>query len=408
MKHTEDQLNRGLTDGAGLFEARGGRERTLEEVLGTARTIRRRRRAGVALVAAAVAAAVAVPIGLTLGSPQATVPPPASTGTPTPTPAPRRVDRIGLGDLPVGAAPGTGWVQGRTWHAADRKVTRIALPPTYPSEGHVVGVARLGSALLASVSSSPWAEAVLFKPGADPVPLGPVNGAIASSPDGSIAAFVAPSGRSVTTVQDDGHTVGSIPGPTPVSQTLQAAAVTGEDCRATGTGCAVWLNDAGSRPRLWMAVAAYGDSVVHRMQTLADIATDGHKAGIVSRTDSGTCSEVQDGSSHKLWGTCTARFTAFSPDGSRLLGTSAYGDGLGDAELAVFDAGSGRSQLQLRTTRGAVITQMAWEDDSHVLAVVLQGQRAAIVRIGVDGRAEYAVPPVPSAPDVSPFVLPAS
>ena len=38
--------------------------------------------------------------------------------------------------------------------------------------------------------------------------------------------------------------------------------------------------------------------------------------------------------------------------------------------------------------RRATVVEAAWEDDGHVLAVVQQGNRQAILRLGLDGTVE--------------------
>lgn len=389
-----DELDRG----AHRFDELGGRDLDLSEVLGRARGIRHRRRAGVALAAAAVLAAVAVPVGLSAGGTTTAPPLPASSVTPRP------IQRIALDDLPVGAAPTTGWVDGHTWHAADGKVLAVN-----PHAGDVRGIAPVGDGAVVSMAHTDgalWAW-FLHDDGTFEELASPIEGGLVRSPDGRVVAFVGSHHRATVVLGARRHTALR---PTGHTGSLSAAAVTGEDCSATGPGCVVWLNDLGRSPwTLPVASGAAADlAMVPRIETLADVASDGHKAGIVSRTDAGTCSEVQDGGGHRLWRTCDARFLTFSPDGTRLLGTAAYGDGLGDTRLSVFDAATGRAQLDLPTARGAVITQMVWEDDTHVLAAVSEGGRAAIVRLGLDGRAEYAVAPVPQHDDVNPFVLPAS
>ncbi|MGN6782871.1 MAG: hypothetical protein ACTHJH_15360, partial [Marmoricola sp.] len=259
-------------------------------------------------------------------------------------------------------------------------------------------------------STADGSRAVLLRPGRDATPLGPTSGGLAGSSSPGRVAFVTPGGDRITVVSDDGRSIRTLTGPRVGEGALQPAAVTGGACTTTPPGCVVWLNDLGPTPGVVPVAssAAVDLAMVPRIQTLADVAADGRKAGIVSRTEGGTCSEVQQGNGRRLWKTCAARFVSFSPDGARLLGTTAYGDGMGDTQLTVFDASTGGSVMDLHTARDAAITQMAWEDDAHVLAVVVQGQRAGIVRIGVDGRAEYAVPPVPAPDGSSPFVLPAS
>ncbi|HET9997105.1 MAG TPA: hypothetical protein VFQ17_06300 [Nocardioides sp.] len=54
----------------------------------------------------------------------------------------------------------------------------------------------------------------------------------------------------------------------------------------------------------------------------------------------------------------------------------------------------------------AALLHTIWEDDDHVLALVLQDDAWAILRLDVkDGSAELAVEPVPDQGGRTPFVL---
>ena len=76
--------------------------------------------------------------------------------------------------------------------------------------------------------------------------------------------------------------------------------------------------------------------------------------------------------------------------------------------MAILDAATGDVVIDLPTMQDAFITHVAWEDDEHLLAVVGEGTQAAILRIGLDGSREYAVPPTATEPYETPFVLPSS
>jgi hypothetical protein len=125
---------------------------------------------------------------------------------------------------------------------------------------------------------------------------------------------------------------------------------------------------------------------------------------MVSISDSGSCSEVRDHDDKPLWKTCDYRFLEFSPDGKYLLASGAYGDGFGDGTLAVLDAESGDVVLDLKTSGGAAIPMMQWEDDSHVLAVVSDQKRWSVQRISLDGQREYAVQPE-AGTEIAPFTF---
>ena len=130
------------------------------------------------------------------------------------------------------------------------------------------------------------------------------------------------------------------------------------------------------------------------------------------------CSAVSSRVGAQRWTTCPDGATSgkqaqtFSPDGKHLLGTESYYDGEGNSELVILDAGSGKVVLDLRvagfgTEKQGVIRQMMWEDDSHVLALVREGNEFAVVRIGLDGEREYALAPEAGIDfDTAPFTLP--
>lgn len=385
------QLHHDLERDARRFDTLGGRELGLEEVLGRARGIRRRRRATTLAAAAAVVAAIAVPGALLTRTHEHTAPDPARR-LPT-------IERIGLATLPVGARPATGWLQDRTWHASGGDTVRV------PAGARAV--AALGDGVVAALTDDTGeSTAVVVRGDGGLDRLGPMSGGLATSPKGGVVAFVGP--RSVTAVQDGTETTetslgGLDRGP---DTSYDAVAVSGEDCR-NGHPCAVFVNDVGAHPHVTAAVTATADlAAIPRIRTLTGVSTDGLLAGITKVTDDGTCSEVQRGGT-ALWRTCDARLLAFTPDGRHLLGSSAYADGLGDTALKTFDARTGRPGLDLSTEDGATITQMRWEDDEHLLAVVQQDQRWGVLRIGLDRTVEYAVAPVAgSSDDPSPFLLP--
>jgi hypothetical protein len=86
-----------------------------------------------------------------------------------------------------------------------------------------------------------------------------------------------------------------------------------------------------------------------------------------------------------LWRRPGTSLTAFSPDGRWLVG------GRGGATV-LLDARTGA----LRATLPGRLSSLAWEDDRHLLAVSYRGGHEALVRIGLDGRAELLAEPRPS------------
>jgi WD40 repeat protein len=404
MNTPDDDLTRSLEQEAAQFARRGGTALDISQVLDRAGEIRRGRRMRATMVMAACVLAIAVPTVLVAANRD-------TTHEPTPAPAPR-VDTspLTLGDLPQGPAPRGGYATAHEWHPSSGHAERFA------SQGPATGVARVGSGYVVALSDdrgNPAAEVVAPRTGSVPGTARTIyglSGGIAVSEGGHVAAFVKPDGTPVV-VQDDGRTTYTMP-KIPRGSGFGAVAVTGEDCKETASnpGCTVWVNSSGRRPDAWVSTShGFADRASSRLQRVADVVAGHVVAGITKVTDEGSCSEVEATDSEApLWTTCEHRLLSFSPDGSRLLASAAYADGLGDTELTVLDSATGTPLLDLRTTDQAAITQMAWEDDSHVLATIFEQNRWAVLRIGLDGKREYAVPPVAGDDSSLRLVLPSS
>ena len=412
----ERRLEEELPGDAELFEALGGRELDLDEVLARAGDIRRRRRTTTGLVAAAAVLALVAPAGIVLaGRDDASGPvplthptAPASTAvTPGPSPDPGTVHRIGVAALdghPVGVLPTTGYVESGIWHDPAGGAWKVP----YTAAAGVSDLARIGGRFLVATADDAGHRTALLV-GRDPDALvhsWPLAGGFAVSAGGGVAAFARPDGTPVV-VQDGGRGWRELPRIGGVAGS-EVAAVVGGDCggQAADGGCTVFLDQRGEHPRAWVSTPHGAAGASAHLVSVAD--ADGLVAGIAeSHPDLTTCSAVRTAEDRLVWRTCADRVVAFSPGGSRLLATGPVGDGLGDTELAVLDARSGDPLLRYRTVRGAVITRMVWEDDAHVLAVVFDRGLWAVVRAGLDGSVEIAVPPVPGQDLDSPFVLPA-
>ena len=88
-----------------------------------------------------------------------------------------------------------------------------------------------------------------------------------------------------------------------------------------------------------------------------------------------------------LWETCCYTLEDLSPDGSLVIG---YPDeGIPSyRRLTVLDARSGDKVVEFDGGSLGTVVESAWEDDGHVLAVVQQDNRQAILRLGLDGTVE--------------------
>jgi hypothetical protein len=397
----DSDLTRHLARKADEFDRLGGSALELGQVLDRAGEIRRGRRMRATMVMAAAVLAIAVPTALLVtGNDHVHKPV---------TPAKEvKVDRspITLDGLKQGEAPRVGYVEGSSWHANG---STVELTPT----GSVRAAVPLGDAYLVETHLGDGNLRATVVP-TPPEFVGqettwPVAGGLALSSGGNVAAFVQPDGTPVV-VQDGGRTSYELP-KIPRGTGFEAAAVVGEECRpnAPDSGCAVWVSSSGEQPQTWVVTAegAVPSDLSIRTVVLTDEAE--LVTGITEvEDDLTTCSEVLrlEGGA-PLWRVCGHHPVAFSPDGTELLGF-ADGDGLGTTGLAVYDSATGDALLELGTARDAFVPQAIWEDESHLLATVFEKGRWAILRIGLDGNREYAVPPVKDTGDlVSPFVLPA-
>jgi hypothetical protein len=392
-----DNLTQQLAERAEDFARRGGTELHIDQVLARAGEIKRGRRMRATILMAACVLAIAVPSVLVAAN---------QDGTHEPSPAPAtKVDTgpLTLQGLKAGDAPRSGWFQGNVWHGPDGREFEL-------SGGRVLSVVTIGDDTLIATADAQGQTARLVPPvtrSAQQVQTWPMEGGFARSADGTVAAFVKPDGTPVV-VADSGRTTYSTP-KIPNGSGFDAVAITGDNCARSGTtDCTVWVNTRGLRPAAWLS---YAGGLAQRFDTdlrgVADLSADRHMIGTLSVSDNGSCSALETLGGRFRWQTCDHTLLSFSPDAQHLLATSAYRDGAGDSEVAVLDSSTGKSLLDLRTADGAFVTQLVWEDDTHVLANLHDGGDWAVVRIGLDGKREYAVPPTPGPDyDGSPFVLP--
>jgi len=400
--HTEHDLNARLSRQAEQFDRLGGADLDLGQVLDRAGEIKRGRRMRATMVMAACVLAIAVPTAIVAVG---------RGGDKEPQPAPpSQVDRsaLTLGDLKQGDAPKTGWMQGKVWHGPDGQEYEW-------SQARVTAVATIGDSILVATADPQGQRANLVPPVSDsaqPVTSWPMEGGFAVSGDGLLAAFVEPDGTPV---------VVSSPGTGDDKEWYRlpriqrgsgfdAVQVNGQGCRATVEfSCMVWVTSHGSSPESWTSTAHdIAQKVRPGFSTVTDVdSTNTLLAGIVDvRDDLTTCSAVEPSTKDTpLWSTCDYRLLEFSPDDQRLIAAGSVGDGIGETQLAVLDAQTGKVELDLKVADQVFVGQTAWEDGSHVLATVFEGGKWAILRIGLGGEREYAVAPVPAEDIDSPFVL---
>jgi hypothetical protein len=387
----QDPLARALARQADQFSRRGGAELDLGQVLDRAGQIRRGRRMRATMLMAACVLAIVAPIGIVSLDRDAS--------RQEPTPARRVEDRtpLTLTGLSQAAAPRIGYAQDGVLHLEGF---------AYAAKGErFVALAAIRDGVLVATSDD---QGNLRARLLDSSQSWPMEGGFAVSPDRNVAAFTQPDGT-VTAVQDGGSRFFDV-GKVPAGTGFDTVAVSGENCsgRSEADGCAVYVSSKGTTPATWVARTHRSTSRLQPPNGLGlylSAAGQDRLAWVTSVTDAGSCSQVDEGG-RSLWRTCDHRILSFSPDGRRVLASAAYADGLGDTQLAVLDAATGKVGLDLSVADGGAITQMVWEDDTHLLAVVYDANRWGVVRIGLDGRRELAVAPAPDSGDLaSPFVL---
>jgi hypothetical protein len=175
-----------------------------------------------------------------------------------------------------------------------------------------------------------------------------------------------------------------------------------------GGGCTIFVN-AARNSGVFVSTSHGIVDKVGPMLHVTDVNQAGRVTGLVSRrtNTAPACWGVFTPNGHRAFRTCDYRLDSFSPDGRRVLGerTPAFGNSVTrfaifrrDGSVArafTFDPGPRRS-----------LNRLTWEDSRHLLGVLRAGDSWSIVRIGVTGTVEYAVPPVPAVNEFTPFSLP--
>lgn len=321
----------------------------------------------------------------------------SATATPTPTETDDTDTLESLADLPKGPAPKIAWAEGPTLHLSDGTTGTL---PDGAREFALMGTGTI-------VSDGETVRYYSSDGAAGPRSYD-IEGGLATSPQRKVVGWAGPDG-SVTVVQSAGAERYDLPAIT-AEGPYDAAAITSEDClegRTTDAGCTVFVNTVGKSPQVWASTShGFAERFNEDLQRLT-ARTDGVDAGITSVADDGsTCSAVQrETESSPLWETCDLRLMAFSPDGGRLFAVGSIGDGIGDGEFAVLDAGDGTPSAHVVGDGKTFITDYAWEDARHVLMVAWSGGEWSVVRMAADGTLENAVAPRKGADTEQPFLL---
>jgi hypothetical protein len=229
--------------------------------------------------------------------------------------------------------------------------------------------------------------------------------ALAVTPDGSIAAWLAPD-HSVHGVEGGGGRSFELP---VVEGAAEIGAITGRgtcfEAESEIGGCTAFV-DVDEPRQAWITSSHGIVDVAGPMLSVVDSTGEGQVLGLISVTDEGSCGGLFEKPTRTAWETCDHTLVSFSPDGSGVLGTDAYLDGLGQRTVAFLDAADGTLLREFSSKgRGPTVLQTAWEDEDHVLAVVFERGRWSVVRLGADGTAELSLGPLEGADLDRPFLL---
>jgi len=351
------------------------RHLAFEDVRATAHGIRRRRRLAASGAVAAVVAAVVIGPGM-LGASQRDAGPDPAPSPPVITDG-RKVS-FDLG-APEGEAPRVLYqrttdgvaIDAEGEHPLPEGTTQVV-----PYQDGYVAVADGDSPL--EVKQRLYRLDADFQTVED---LGPVLAPVAFTADGSRIAWaeIGPD-RAATIVRDDG--AGILRTTLPAGQLPRLVGFTG-----AGTVLSLDDGDQDLGDRVLDAQGGLtelrGLEYVWDASPVSDLVVG--NARWDDRVGLACAGTVRDGT--RIRSQCHYQVEDLGPDGSLVI---AYPDEAtpSNGRLTVLDAETLEPRVRFVGDRGARIVEAAWEDDDHVLAVVEQGDRQSILRLGLDGTVE--------------------
>jgi hypothetical protein len=175
-----------------------------------------------------------------------------------------------------------------------------------------------------------------------------------------------------------------------------------------GGGCTIFVNAARNRG-VFVSTSHGIVDTAGPMLHVTDVNQAGRVTGLASRATSTSpaCWGVFTPSGHRAWRTCSYRLDSFATDGRRVLGVHTQVRWDSVSRFAILRAdGTVARAYTFDARRNRSLRRLTWEDPTHLLGVLRAGTTWSIVRIGVDGTVEYAVPPVPAANEFTAFTLP--
>lgn len=360
------------------------------DVVTRARRLQRRRRVRNGVVAATVVAVLATPFVLDATHRPGTSPVPTDPAPTAPSTAPLRVR---LADVALGKPPAIAWIDGSDYVAADG--ARTTLPVDQASVATPYGggflVAGFGDkhlTLLDGELRQVWRRCASIPRLA--VSEGGLRTAYAT---GNCGGAGAGAGGTVHFGPTDGTDERTAP------MTLATGGPVGF------LGDAVVLSSYNEGP----PVLVDADGTATTIDALRFVTGVDDRLGLVSGQPAGrggapsAAGAVVDPRTGAIrWQQPDWSLYAFSPDGSMVVGAQ---QSTGEQAFGVFDAETGEQLHAFALPRRFGFTQVAWEDDEHLLMTTTQIHAQAILRTTLDGAIQRATEVAPYDPESQRFGL---
>jgi len=235
-----------------------------------------------------------------------------------------------------------------------------------------------------------------------------VGGGLAVNADGDVIAWMGPDDHP-RVLDRGGSRVVDLPDVTGGRRVVDVAGRI--DCQEGGAGdeggCTVLVNTDEGEHQSWVSTShGFSDWTGPIIRGVAFLhhADGGGILGYTKITDDSSCSGRWDSGPRVVWQTCDWRFLSTPSQGATILAGSAYADGFGDGRLGFLDV-DGHLGHTWGSGPATIVGTPQWEDDEHVLAVVFEDDQWSVVRFGIDGTMEYAVPPQAGTDADYPFLL---
>lgn len=173
-----------------------------------------------------------------------------------------------------------------------------------------------------------------------------------------------------------------------------------------GGGCTVFVNRG---RHVWVSTSHGIVDRIGPMLGVSDVNQRGRVIGLVSRhtADHPDCWGVFGVGGHRAFRTCDYYLDAFSPNGRRVLAERSQTRWFSVRRFAILGRdGHVVQSWTFDPGRQRTLTQLTWEDEHHLLGVLLAHRQWGLVRIGTDGTVEYAGPTVDATDEFTPYNLP--